>query len=175
MSLTNLKKYIIPLVIGLAFVIIILGTLFTRENSPLSIQRDTSESEIIEDTNFGSTDTGIYPIPTQFESAGEVVPNDDYTEGVLVGNPDIPSSQASQFVQNSEYVIQYTPSSDSFLIVINSSPFNEQRAKAENEFLDTLNISRQEACTLDVSITTPQWANPNETGTIHRLSFCTGI
>ena len=172
MIATNLKRFIIPGIIIFSFVIIALNFIVTQSSN--QNPDDTQTNEEGQELSINS-DSVTYPLPASFSKASEVVESDVYLKGLSTGNPKVSSSQASQFVQNSEYVIQYTPSSDSFLIVINSSPFNEQRAKAENEFLDTLNISRQEACTLDVSITTPQWANPNETGTIHRLSFCTGI
>lgn len=61
---------------------------------------------------------------------------------------------------------------ESFLISILESPFEVKRREAEQEFLETMSLTEEEACKLNVEITTPLFANPDEAGKIFRLSFC---
>lgn len=76
------------------------------------------------------------------------------------------------FVDSKEYQILYMEKYNKFLLSILSSPFEEIRQKAELEFLKSLGIPQEEACKLDAEITTPSFANPEQSGKIYRLSFC---
>ena len=74
--------------------------------------------------------------------------------------------------ERENYHLLYIPESSLFLISIFGSPFSSIRADAENDLLKTLNVSQEEACNMNVVITTPLWANPNEAGPNYKLSFC---
>lgn len=76
------------------------------------------------------------------------------------------------FSKSNGFEIVYLPTFKQFLISITAPPFNENVSAAEQEFLDRLGISEAEACKLNVVITTPQSANPNEAGKNYGLSFC---
>ena len=71
-----------------------------------------------------------------------------------------------------DYHIFYIPPDELFVISITSYPFDEHRPLAENVLLDTLAISQEEACTLNVDVTTPMFANPDKAGEVYVLSFC---
>lgn len=75
-------------------------------------------------------------------------------------------------VSNVEYNITYYPLDEAFLIVILRWPFDEIREKAEQDFLESLTISKEQACKLAVYITTPRYANPEYAGNNWRLSWC---
>lgn len=75
-------------------------------------------------------------------------------------------------VDKPEYQILYFEANSSFLISILKSPFPTVRPKAEAGFLTALAISKVDACKLNVTLTTPSFANPNESGKSYKLSFC---
>jgi hypothetical protein len=70
------------------------------------------------------------------------------------------------------YAILYFPESKSFTISILSSPFETYKEAAEREFVELLGTGTSELCRLDVAITTPRFANPEEAGSVYGLSFC---
>jgi hypothetical protein len=70
------------------------------------------------------------------------------------------------------YQILYMESFDQFLISILAGPFQTVREEAEQDLLRQLNIPQDEACALDVSITTPTFVNPDSSGKTYGLSFC---
>lgn len=71
-----------------------------------------------------------------------------------------------------KYQILYEESFNQFLISILSSPFEELRNEAEQRLISDLEIQPQEACSLNVFITTPDFANPDFSGKAYGLSFC---
>lgn len=78
----------------------------------------------------------------------------------------------AKFVDEKDYQIMYIPVDNSFLISILGAPFEEIRNQAEKEFLKKLNITQEEACRLNVNITTPAYINPSFAGKVYKLSFC---
>lgn len=97
--------------------------------------------------------------------------------GVSVKNPRssvvLENEQGDIVFNKSEgFEIVYLPRFKQFLISITAPPFDENVLAAEQEFLGSLGISEAEACKLNVVITTPQSANPNEAGKDYGLSFC---
>jgi len=93
----------------------------------------------------------------------------DFTQAA---NRSLPRGGVEFSPRSGEFQILYREETDSFLICIISSPFEEVRQQAEGEFVKTLEISQEKACQLDVSITTPHFANPEHSGEIFGLSFC---
>jgi len=75
-------------------------------------------------------------------------------------------------INNPEYQIIYFAKEDQFLISIQKSPFEEWRQKAEEEFLQITKAEKRIACQLNVVVSTPQFANPEESGKIFPPSFC---
>lgn len=75
-------------------------------------------------------------------------------------------------VNKVEYTITYYPLDNAFLIVILRWPFEEIREKAEQDFLESLSLTKNQACKLAVYITTPRYANPGYEGKNWPLSFC---
>lgn len=76
------------------------------------------------------------------------------------------------FLDNPKYGFVYFQKENQFLISITGSPFSTVKIQAENEFLTKLGIDKDQACRLNVVITTPYYANPNESGKNYKLSFC---
>ncbi|OGM01821.1 hypothetical protein A2115_03825 [Candidatus Woesebacteria bacterium GWA1_41_8] len=76
------------------------------------------------------------------------------------------------FVKKAQYSLTYFPEETGFLLVITSSPFEENRKLAEKDLLQVLGITEADMCKLSVYITTPQIYNPNEAGNNYPLSYC---
>lgn len=75
-------------------------------------------------------------------------------------------------VDNPDYQIAFLKPFQSFVITVLGSPFEQAREEAEYQFLQTLEITPEEACKLPITLGTPIFANPNEAGTKYKLSFC---
>ena len=84
----------------------------------------------------------------------------------------VKSSSYYTLAQTPDYHIFYFPPDELFFISITSYPFDEHRPVAELKLLEILAISRDEACKLNVDITTPAYANPDNAGEVFKLSFC---
>lgn len=76
------------------------------------------------------------------------------------------------FGENEKYRIVYLKKFNQFLINILSSPFPRIRMEAENAFIETLGITKDQACMLNVSVGTPYSVNPEYSGIKYSLSFC---
>jgi len=74
--------------------------------------------------------------------------------------------------QSADYHIFYITADNLFFISITSYPFDKHRSVAEQNLIDALAISKDDACKLNVDITTPAYANPDKAGEIYGLSFC---
>lgn len=74
--------------------------------------------------------------------------------------------------EESLYQILYLTQFDQFLISIITPNFEEARRIAEAEILQKTGVSKEEACKLDVQITTPSYANLELAGKTFGLSFC---
>lgn len=74
--------------------------------------------------------------------------------------------------KTADYNIFYIPADELFFISVTSYPFDEHRAVAQQELLKKLEITQEDACKLNVDITTPSYANPDKAGEIYGLSFC---
>ncbi len=90
------------------------------------------------------------------------------------GNPIISadSTRAHLLAQEQEYQILYQEAYDSFLVSINTAPFEEVRKKAEQRFLSLIESPESVACALRVEVVTPNFANPEFSGQKFPLSFC---
>lgn len=71
-----------------------------------------------------------------------------------------------------EYKLLYLTQYQQFLITIIGSPFPKMRREAEEDFLLLIGVGKDEACKLDVVISTPFSANPDFAGESYPLSFC---
>lgn len=85
----------------------------------------------------------------------------------------LPTSVVQQIkMKKQTYEITYASSLDEYAIIVYGSPFESARAEAEAAFLEKLGVSRQRACQLRVTVSTPVFVNPEESKQAHGLSFC---
>lgn len=118
-----------------------------------------------------STENKTSPKPTVPDSSkieiSNVKVNNFYDDSKKIN-----SSGDRLILEQSDFEAIYFPRGNQFLISVLTSPFYKTRLDAEKAFLEKLDISEKEACKLDVSITTPNFVNPNEAGIDFTLSFC---
>jgi len=74
--------------------------------------------------------------------------------------------------QTPDYHLFYIPDQELFYVSITSYPYNEFRPLAEKQLLQSLGITREEACMLNVDLTTTTRANPDKAGEVYGSSFC---
>lgn len=76
------------------------------------------------------------------------------------------------FIETSDYTMAFFPKDKSFTIAILSSDLTATRNKAENDFLQTLNITKDQACELTVTLGVPYKISAENSGLNFGLSFC---
>lgn len=84
------------------------------------------------------------------------------------------SKNGVAFHDNSDYYAAFYPEDQGFLIVLQNSDIKLVRNKAEAEFIQTLGITKEQACLLKVSITIPADISEQYSGKVYGLSFCPG-
>jgi len=161
------KKTILILIAFLAFIaIVFVITIVT-----------STDTEVIEDR--GTDQPITVPLPKSRINLDDIPKNaDKLVEGDIEIDNFYKSAQVIN--ENGDAVVNksedhetiYFPTGSQFLISIIGSPFDEAKLKAEVSFLQSLGISQDEACRLNVIITTPRFANPEQAGQEYKLSFC---
>jgi len=73
---------------------------------------------------------------------------------------------------NPKHQVLYFPDDELFLVSILGNPFDDYVKVAEQAFLEKLGIDEDQACKLNVSITTPAHLNLDKAGEAYELSFC---
>jgi hypothetical protein len=130
-------------------------------------------------TNYSSQDAGSAsqsevtgtPKSTAVSPKAEKVPK-EIKEKIEKEAEQLPNTSDYIVKETKDYGIAYFDNDNAFLITIFASPFEEKRTIAEDAFLESLDITQEEACNLTVYITTTMHANPNEASKDHYLSFC---
>ena len=97
--------------------------------------------------------------------------------GVIVNNFFPKATKVNEYgdyylVKKDGYNILYEFQFNQFLISILDSPFRELKKTAENDLISVLGINKQDACKLNVVISTPLFANSEEAGKNYKMSFC---
>ncbi|MFA6193275.1 MAG: hypothetical protein WC726_00200 [Parcubacteria group bacterium] len=97
---------------------------------------------------------------------GGVVINNPYKNATTVvsGNADVQKTP--------NYEIVYLATSKSFVISLSGSNLADSRSQAEQAFLDSLGVSKTDACKLTVSLGVAPEVNKAAAGKNYGLSFC---
>ncbi len=128
-------------------------------------------------SNKSTTKQTAFPTPTIVLPNAQTLGRKINISGVSVNDftkTSRPIEETTEFyvTEKSNYAIIYDSKDNSFLIGILSSPFETNRQTAEEGFLQTLGITKENACLLTVTESTPHFVNPNNAGIIYKLSFC---
>lgn len=78
------------------------------------------------------------------------------------------------FQLSDDFSIEYYPEDKGFVITLLNRDIEAAQMKAEQEFLRALEISKENACKLNVSIGVPYSVDENLAGGIYKMSFCPG-
>jgi hypothetical protein len=82
------------------------------------------------------------------------------------------SEDGVNFKNSSYYYMAYYPNQQGFIISILDANIEGARQIAENDFLQALGITKDQACKLNVSLTVSPEASERASGGNYRLSFC---
>ena len=118
---------------------------------------------------------GIHtPAPTQPNGPTISIPTSQGSVQVpdVTQNPVFQTIDTYDFKKSDQYEIVYFSQEKSFTITILAPPAQQSRDAAEQAFLDTLAISKADACKLSVSLTVPYDVDPTLAGKDYGLSFC---
>lgn len=113
------------------------------------------------------------PPPTEDDmvirtTKGDVKLNKVYEEKI----PGTEYDLSFTFRRNDDYSMNYFPKDKMFLIVIYNVDIGAGRAKAEADFLEILNVTKEQACLLNTDLKVPASVNSQAAGFDFGLSFC---
>lgn len=147
MNRINRRLFIIAGIIVVALVVVI--SLFSRSSTTVL------ENEVV-----------ISEQP-QYAQINEIV-----TEIDLNDKKTITTVGTKEILNTDQYVALYHPNDNAISLIITTSPFEDIRIIAEENLIDELGLSKEEACQIKVEVLTPSYANENESGVVFPLSFC---
>lgn len=166
MDINKLRKFlIITTVIFLIFIILLFFSLFSKKQevpvipSPSTIPKPTFYQRPIPSVSIPSKEEIKIKI-------SDVWVNNFYKDGEVDQNGDV------VIKENDDYRLIYQNPFKLFIVNVLSSPFEKARAEAEEEFIKSLGITREESCKLNVRVGTPFFANPDFAKKSYGLSFC---
>jgi hypothetical protein len=97
----------------------------------------------------------------------------DIATNNLYKNPvELFSDNTVFFIENTDYHISFNPHDQSFLITLLNPDIQTTRNRAEDDFLNALNITKNDACKLTLILGMPAFVNENLSGKNYGLSFC---
>lgn len=161
--LNRLKIYL-PFICAILIIIVVLLIIVGRRSVPPGIKQSSSTPVIrivsptitIPDNSSekikisGIEIKNVYKNPVSLNQAGDVV-----------------------FFKEANYQFSYQPQFKKFIISLLTSSFWEEKKKAEEDFIQSLMITKKDACWLNVEVIAPRFAGSAEEGRIYPLSFCT--
>lgn len=77
-----------------------------------------------------------------------------------------------KLADNNRYLISFLKKFNTFIITINSPPFDQVLSEAENFFVATLGIQKEDACRLTVYVNMTREVDPKKAGLNYNLSWC---
>jgi len=162
------KKYIFSALV-LSFILVIAAGVFlpVRRNAPIrpAPQQPSGSGNQIPNSGSPANIEGKIPIKT---STGKVFVND------FRKNAEVASSGVLYFVEKNEYNIAYNSTGNEFILtLLVNKDIEKTRGAMENDFINSLGISREDACKLNVYLYVSA-AVDNKLSGNHGLSFCTG-
>ncbi len=85
------------------------------------------------------------------------------------------SRNGVEFKESEKYNMSFYPQNNGFLIVITDPNVVASEKEAENDFLSQLEISKDDACKLEISITVPFGVSEKYSGKVYGFSFCPNV
>lgn len=72
------------------------------------------------------------------------------------------------------YNIYYNSTDNYFVVSLLSTPLGWYRKQAQEKLLEVSQLSKEDLCKLNISVTVPYWVDENSVGIQYGLSFCPG-
>ena len=115
-----------------------------------------------------------YPVPLSSDEKIKINTNKGIIEVANIYGVNFPklSADGIEFENNEDFYMAYYPQNQGFVIVIQNIDIESARKKAEDRFLEVLEITKNQACSLDVSMTVPMDISEMVSGGEYGLSFC---
>ena len=113
---------------------------------------------------YFKTNSGKLNINT---NGGQVKVSNIYKNPIQI----FPDSDVS-YKKTADYSLDYYAKNQLFIITITNTDIKTARINAENDFLSTLKITKEQACKLNVQLSVPFSVNENAAGINFGLSFC---
>ena len=170
----NRKKIIIlAIILGIFLVsIIAIVSLNSKKNNGVATNSEPSENTQQNDSASSGSGTYNQPSPTD-KTISIKTPNGTVDIDNIYKNPAASLSLGGVSFQDTDnYDEAYYPQDQVFLIVITDSNIQEGRQQAESQFLQALNISKNQACLLKVNLSVPESISEAAAGKNYGLSFC---
>lgn len=143
---------------------------FVQTDLIISTKKNLLEKEILKEQEEKKTLLSKKEIETRLLEKSSLVRPSEYL---------VLEAQKSNPFSNPDYIIYYyienTSSGEktgSVRITLYATPFVDIRKKAEEDFLNFLNITKEEACQLDATISIPFSIDTYNAGKNFHLSFC---
>ncbi len=164
------------LVITAVIVVAALGTALwlwyqSRQKAPAGEVPDGSSYGVtvpVSPSEPTGVDTSGNAFPVATQSGGTLRVQDFTAESRL-----LEGETKNYLLQEDEgFTIGYTESDQSFFISLIQAPFDTARTNAETAFLQKINLPRERACALKVTVGIPRWASDDASGVNYGLSFC---
>lgn len=161
------KKVLITIgVIILSLIVFVVLITSSKEKDTSITDRSQSQAEPYK---LPESKINLEEIPTEPD---KVIVGETETKNFYKSAQAINESGSAVVNKSQDYEIVYTPEFSQFNITVLGSPFTQARKAAEIKFIETLGINTETACKLNVVVSTPYFANPNESGQSYGLSFC---
>lgn len=163
------KKIIVAsIILAVLILLVAYGIIVFRnaKNQTVSNQQSTQPAATTPTANFYIPSANDKDISIK-TPVGAITINNVYKDAI---------SQLSQggvsFKDNNDYYIAYYPQDQGFIITMKNQDIQKARQEAEADFVQTLGITKDQACSLRVSLTIPEDVNEQASGGNYGLSFC---
>ena len=165
------KFYLITILITLAIAAIIVSLFIyyknkTQQNNATEVPKENAISyeslpieELAKEPNLDiETSKGVVSINNVYKNPLEKLSNNGVS-----------------FADSADYYMAFYPQDSGFLITIKNSDVISAERKAEDSLLKQLEITKDQACQLKVSVTVPSSVSKKYSGGVYGFSFCSGV
>jgi len=167
-------KLILFIVIGVSLISILLFLLFFRKTAQPSNTASNQADQYSSNNVSSPQPTSDFSIPDKTAATMTLkTKQGDIETNNLYKNPiENLSKNGIVFGKSNDFIISFFPQDQGFLITLLSPDLAAARTKAEDTFLQDLNISKDQACNLKVELGTPFFVSEKAAGINYGLSFC---
>lgn len=166
---------VLLLVVATALFVSMLGTKKPTVEDTGAVQPDLPIGSTVNDGIDGKTlqiqtSTGAVLDVRDFLNADDTVSDPQNYGHYFVGGHYPFDQNAGQIAP--PYIIEYFSETEYFNIVLLSEPLFQARVRAQSYLMETLGITESEMCSLEYTVSVPNFVNEYYSGQDMRFSFC---